>query len=948
MWFPPYNLTFDDSSQSNFTATDFLGRPEPIYTYKNTSRSGSLSFSIIVDHPSVLNLIVNRELSNISDDTTVQQVVDSFFAGVQKYDIYELAKKFNTVPFSDLQNLYNEILQNKKTSIEQKEQASNAIGVNSSEIPTNSNSIVLQNDPDNKGFYFDDVTRIGIDISQESYKNIFNNYTLGTTKLYYSDQLPSQSAETLNFFDQVITQDFNFISTNFINEIAELLTTKKAKVKISLRGSQFFDTTNYGFVNEQRLNSIKLWFGTFILSDGTTTLQKYIDSKELTFELLPNYATSVVVNNFGQVNCLDGLTGPEKIYSTTAMACRALRLKVSLTPNTPEDQSSNNIAPPQELNVGTKPNQTQSVDTQSKSISKFLLRKLLSECDYFTALSSEDSLVFDTIRKKIQHFNPAFHSMTPEGLNSRITFLNQCVRPGRTIPTQSKDGELVVVDAFNTNFGTPPILVLRVGDFYNTKIVPKTVTFKYESLDINPQGIGVQPMIVNVTLSFDIIGGMGLKQPIDRLQNSLSFNYYANTEMYDDRAEITEDVEAIDSDLIQSLQNKPNSNLVTQTGTEGGGFIGNVLTSTVNNGITTGEIQYKQFFNTVITETQNYFTNVANKILDINNTYNYGVLTQISTERNYSIGYLNNLLLPQTNYLQIFGKSLSWQEHLQSVGNKASEDVDYLTNPILSALTQYSFSELNRQKLKTNIKNLMTEKVNNGFSSLQQKVNELSSIQSNYYQFLRKLDYICFSGDGKINLNGTPFVVNLTGTTENDSNTMTQLSTDYSVIWSDLKNYYNLMVSNGLIIESLPDYGFSAKTPAMQSIHQQVFYTLFSDDIIDTFKRQTFITNLCQNISSNSFENHITEIVNQLALIYGQESIQSQIYNNWSSEVFNYYKNYNPVDIFDGKSLNQKERKMTYSNLNVSQNYIEELKKIYSSVNSNDNQITFNGKKTFD
>jgi hypothetical protein len=33
----------------------FLGRPEPIYTYKNTSRTGQLSWKIIVDSPSVMN-----------------------------------------------------------------------------------------------------------------------------------------------------------------------------------------------------------------------------------------------------------------------------------------------------------------------------------------------------------------------------------------------------------------------------------------------------------------------------------------------------------------------------------------------------------------------------------------------------------------------------------------------------------------------------------------------------------------------------------------------------------------------------------------------------------------------------------------------------------------------------------------------------------------------------
>jgi hypothetical protein len=33
MWFPPYGLTFTESVSANWNANEFLGRPEPIYTY---------------------------------------------------------------------------------------------------------------------------------------------------------------------------------------------------------------------------------------------------------------------------------------------------------------------------------------------------------------------------------------------------------------------------------------------------------------------------------------------------------------------------------------------------------------------------------------------------------------------------------------------------------------------------------------------------------------------------------------------------------------------------------------------------------------------------------------------------------------------------------------------------------------------------------------------------
>ena len=70
-----------------------------------------------------------------------------------------------------------------------------------------------------------------------------------------------------------------------------------------------------------------------------------------------------------------------------------------------------------------------------EGVTKKLLRKLLSECDYFESITDDTSFLYEGIKEKIKYFSPAFHSMTPEGLNSRLTFLQQCLRPGNTIPT---------------------------------------------------------------------------------------------------------------------------------------------------------------------------------------------------------------------------------------------------------------------------------------------------------------------------------------------------------------------------------------------------------------------------------------------------------------------------------------------------------------------------------
>jgi hypothetical protein len=66
-------------------------------------------------------------------------------------------------------------------------------------------------------------------------------------------------------------------------------------------------------------------------------------------------------------------------------------------------------------------------------------------------------------------------------------------------------------NATNTAFGAPPVLILRIGDFFNTKIIPTSLSISYEQLDINPEGIGIQPMIAKVQMSFNFVGGSGLK-----------------------------------------------------------------------------------------------------------------------------------------------------------------------------------------------------------------------------------------------------------------------------------------------------------------------------------------------------------------------------------------------------------------------------------------------------
>jgi outer membrane protein OmpA-like peptidoglycan-associated protein len=171
-------------------------------------------------------------------------------------------------------------------------------------------------------------------------------------------------------------------------------------------------------------------------------------------------------------------------------------------------------------------------------VQKGVVERYDNEGEFFELLEKNDPFMHNLITDKIRYFDPAFHSISPEGFNARLTFLHQCTRQGSTVGGSDK----IPGTAYNLAFGRPPVCVLRLGDFYYTKIVINSISIQYETpqWDLNPEGIGVMPMFAKVSMNFVFLGGSDLAGPISRLQNAVSFNYYANTGVYDNRAEMVQ------------------------------------------------------------------------------------------------------------------------------------------------------------------------------------------------------------------------------------------------------------------------------------------------------------------------------------------------------------------------------------------------------------------------
>ena len=941
MWFPPYEIAFSETSTPNFTPTSFLGRPEPIYTYKDTARTGTLSWKIIVDHPSILNLIVKKQLKN-ADSEKINSIVESFFAGCAKFDIIELAKRFPNVESKDLVT-YQEILSKPGVKIEEINEIVKETETKTTTIPP------VKNNSFDKfegiGFYFEN------NVSQGVYSTLYTDYIAQKTNyVSYSKNYVGVEQNTTGFFDTIVINNYEQITTDLIPIIKPYLKDKKGTITINLVGSASPRGTPEGnqTLSEQRARTIEEYF-----SDNDPIFKTAIEDSpsSLIIKISATGATSSVTpkgSGFGQTFDCSKLQTPAdaQIYSVSAMACRRVAISnITATDNPETIKEESNIdilkvikgikkipIPPKVIGITSK---------LKEGIAKKIIRGLLNEASYFEMIKEDSPMVYDSIKEKIKYFNPAFHSMTPEGLNSRLTFLQQCVRPGDTIPVIGVDGKPRFNDALNTSFGTPPILVLRIGDFYNTKIVPTSLGITYDPLlfDLNPEGIGVQPMVAKITMNFNFIGGSGLQRPIEQLQNALSFNYYANTEIYDERAVPTEDTSAMDMEIFNSIvkgETKTNvNNIASQINNNGGTTIGQILTTKSTSEGSTGDISYKNIMDTLLEDTKTYYTNVLNQLEIIVKTYNLDILQLFKEDR----FFIEGTVLTDGEKTKIFGKP-DIKTKINGLFTNVYDNME--ANPIINGISSKmtSISETSLKIIEDNMKIYIKDKVQNDFSnSIQQIIQNLSTQQESLVQDIRKINLISEKTDGIIVGGGNIRVYNLEGVDETGGNTLDELKSDFNKFGKNVFKFYG---GDGLGIEA--DY-----LKIIRNETPPEFYSV----IVQTFKnkKDEFRTNVL-GIMLNDVKKYKKEI----AAFDSSLNEVSKIYiNRFNSETKEYGKRKETVKkefidkILENIYVKGKTRKFTYTTVPIAEDNDQKtkIKNLYATQNPNTDTSTFDGKIKF-
>jgi outer membrane protein OmpA-like peptidoglycan-associated protein len=940
MWFPPYDLKYDDSSTARWTPVDFLGRPEPIYIYKNSERSGGLSFKIVVDHPSILNLIVNKELEKENNSESTK-IIDSFFAGCLKYDPITLLKKYRQFSLSDvfeatealnsrqeLKKVINEIPNTQTTG----QKTTTTGDITGSENQTSNTSVItdLQKGSE-KGGIFEEIillfdqsipaeTSLGGGLeSDKDYTTLYGTFIGNKTSYINSvttnntfpdgsyikygttnslNTLPSSVTEETagseyiifkkssleNLYTDIVKEKSDF--DDFLNKIATALKSNATVSFTIVSSANANGTVEYNEkLSSRRYDSVLKTILSKDDGDGAT-LKKYYENNKLNIKPDPQGKKSILkTSKYSNIDCSKEFnnTNTDGKASIQAMLCRRVtitELKVTPEETIPEEQKSTSkeTEKPSETLPNPKAAESTNVDNttpqyvttnssnrltganaKTAGLTKKLLRKLLSECSYFEMLQEQQPMVYDGIKSKIKNFSPTFHSMTPEGLNSRLTFLNQCVRPGDTIPTVVSDGNRTALqynDVFNSAFGTPPVCVIRVGDFYHTKAIIETVKFDYNEarFDLNPEGIGVQPMIVDVTLGLKFIGGHGLKGPVATLQNALSFNYYANTEMYDERAEetVTDKYTKLDAELLEDIKNEYGIlDGKRNEGNDAGNTIGTILTNFVDptTSAITGTIQYKDVMKTLTNVSGEYFNTIFNNFEKIKNETLIGGIILYNSEKKYTQGRFNWLSGNTTNVVNIFGKPFSFSDRVDTIINQAKEDVDNEKSPILGGLSLAGFDNSDIRKIKRKIKELIDGKSNglkNALSSAQTNIikNEVSLIK-----ITDRLNYVSDKVDGYINNRGGVVIFDLSGTTNGTTNTFDELVTDFLKVGTDL-NTYNQKLDEFKIVPTGTSYTYntdlkfemylkpdnnSAKGYETVSKQVNVFFMVFGKEILDDY-----------------------------------------------------------------------------------------------------------------
>lgn len=600
MWFPPYDLNFSENTNANWESNTFIGRGEKIYTYSNTDRTGSLSFTLLIDHPSIINN-VNDNKTSISNDDILR-----FFAGCNPMTGIQFKTKeggeitTQTTGGTD----ENTTTTNDKPKTEEKEIKifvyfpNNYSGHFKNAILSQQKNTTTSPDEDFLEYMINGFCAYyGEDLSKEGRRGyercdsgisdilIFETNEMGVISdkdgfiedgfaIYRCEPNSNVYQECQNLYKPLIESNDKYQELYYYRVDADLRQNLKTL-------SNYEDTKSFKLNSENGEGDYQFIELAYVLAkilNKTSVIETLENEEKIKNSKLINILTAENLSNITKIIFKGGASSQDKTNSEMLAIRRCATLQHLFKQAFPnfsnyeigvntvsgngesintEDIKKNRyacvtikykVSKDEVLEEGAKSAQQENEDKGKKTQTvTYEWNRYENEGEYFRKLKTNSPTTFKKLTDKYKYFTPAFHSVSPEGFNARLTFLQQCTRQGHTIEPKISTNNLdkPTEVAGNLAFGRMPVCVLRIGDFIYSRIIITSMNINYgdNQWDLNPEGAGVQPMMAKVSLGITILGGQSLEGPISKLQNAVTFNYYANAGVYDNRADRAKPVE---------------------------------------------------------------------------------------------------------------------------------------------------------------------------------------------------------------------------------------------------------------------------------------------------------------------------------------------------------------------------------------------------------------------
>lgn len=533
MWFPPYDISIQETSNANWESTAMVGRSEPMFAYQNSTRTATLTFTLLVDYP--------YQLKNAKyQGPNKHKAIAEFFAFGG--DPYEALAPVDNPPKKTV------IIEEKKKVITGPTQPTGPENKTPPEI-----IIVFPNDLPKVGQENTIIDTIFLDYQYEIETGCLNakgditdegrntdifikTYVTGNTTTPANDPTHLQLRKSIlpvGYSQYSLTGDctLNAMLYDVYNNVGN-----RAYYDIIVRGGAsklYIENPNAKVKKEPKYNTD---LGLRRANAGIKLVRERIKALFGQYPENLNPKINVVLDTSTRdITGTAGSTGSKLAPPSSAEIKNMEKADTISSRYASINIKRNSLQPPPIIPTTSEEDKKnlEKLNEDSRGLAKVSSNQKsnsTTECVYNERGKDTDAILngFKSVSGNFMY--PAFHSQTPEDFHRRLTFLQQCMRQGAAKRYDMTDDN-GILRAKNSVFGRQPICILRIGDFFFTKVVINQLNIDYSDApwDMNPEGFGMQPMLAKITMQMNIIGGQSLIGPIDALQNAITFNYYANS-----------------------------------------------------------------------------------------------------------------------------------------------------------------------------------------------------------------------------------------------------------------------------------------------------------------------------------------------------------------------------------------------------------------------------------